>query len=334
MQTSIALAVVIATKDRHLALKYISLPSLQKSILKNFVIVVWDASTGDLSRQIVDKFRPELAIDYMTAPRLGLASQRNDAVKYVLWQYPSVRYFLFIDDDSKLSPDAIEGVVLTFEKYADVWGVNVPLHRAGYDYDYKHNTDAMGRFRHSKTYDRRTRHRRVTSYMLQEQPFYDPNDIPVGWLQGGGMGVRKEVFSELGLFYDENLELFGGYALGEDLFFSIELSHRYTKKLWNSIHGYFRHMEVPTGRVNGSNLAAANFYNYRLAFDVLNERRGFIEKYISLILFYRLKFGEIWGWLDKQITKTECFAGYWKAMKAYSRHKKRKKAQAKGEAVL
>lgn len=334
MQTSIPLVVVIATKDRHLALKYISLPSLQNSFFQDFRVVIWDASTSDLSRQIVDKFVPELAIDYVKAPRTGLASQRNDATQFVLLKYQTVKYFLFIDDDSKLSPDAIEGVISTFETYSTVWGVNVPLHRPGYDYDYGRNTDATGRFRYSAVRDRLASHRRVTFYMLQEQPLCDPNDVTIGWIQGGGMAVRKEVFSELGLFYNEDLELFGGYALGEDFFFSVELASRYKKNLWNSIHGYFRHMEVPTGRVNGSNLAAANFYNYRLAFDIMNERRALIKKYINLALFYRLKFGEIWGWLDKQITKTDCFIGYWRAMRAYAWYKKRKKTQCKGEVVL
>lgn len=86
MQQPVSLSVIIATKDRADALRDISLPSLLRQDTDGFEVIVWDASETDDSRVVAESFAPRFAerginFTFAKAPRAGLTSQRNDAVK-------------------------------------------------------------------------------------------------------------------------------------------------------------------------------------------------------------------------------------------------------------
>ena len=54
----------------------------------------------------------------------------------------------------------------------------------------------------------------------------DPGDLdPVEFLQGGNMILRRRVLEEFR--FDESLDRFGGYALGEDVMFSYPVGRKY-----------------------------------------------------------------------------------------------------------
>ena len=104
-------SVIIATRNRSEALETISLPSLAKQSFKDFEVIIWDASDDDKSKVVVKNFiksHPDMVVRYFKAPRTGLPSQRNDAVKVAKGEI-----IYFIDDDSELSVDAIEIVFKT-----------------------------------------------------------------------------------------------------------------------------------------------------------------------------------------------------------------------------
>jgi GT2 family glycosyltransferase len=320
---SFRLVVVIATKDRHLALKYISLPSLAQSRFQEFATVVWDASDNDLAKGIADEFSSGLRLDFIKAPRTGLPSQRNDATKYILTKYPAMKYVLFIDDDTKLSPDALEGVVDTFEKYPDVTGVHIPLHDSSYPYnDSRPNPD--GRYVLPPQTSPSKPHRFVKSHVVVGSLPPETNDTAVEWAQGCGMAFRRTVFTELGMRFNEELERFGGYALAEDVFFSAELRHRHGGKIWSALCGYSRHLEAPGGRVNEENRVASELYNLRLIFDMLNEK-VFSTAYLWKLL--RFKTGRLARLCAQcqQYSTGACWKGYLKAQRAYSEHEKGKR---------
>ncbi|MDR2522145.1 MAG: glycosyltransferase [Synergistaceae bacterium] len=315
-----SLSVIIATKDRHLALKYVSLPSLVQTRRKQFVTVVWDASENTLAQQVAEKFSSKLYLDFCKAPRVGLPSQRNDAVKYVLTTYPSVQYVLFIDDDSRLSPDAIGGVVATFEKYPDVWGVHIPLHDSNYPYD-KIKVDHKGNYVLLSPAPTLKPYRFVTPYVVVGSLPPESNDTSVEWAQGCGMAFRRAVFAELKMRFNEELQHFGGYALAEDIFFSTQLRRIYSKKLWSSVHGYLRHLESPGGRVDEEKRVASELYNLRLLFDMLNEK-VVLSTYLWRLL--RFKIGRLARWCAQcQIySLTVCWRGFLRARKAYGEYRK------------
>jgi GT2 family glycosyltransferase len=315
-----SLATIIATKDRHLALKYISLPSLVKTFYQQFITVVWDASENDLARQVAESFSADINVDYFRAPRIGLASQRNDAVNYVLTAYPTVQYILFIDDDSRLSPDAVKGVIATFEKYPDVWGVHIPLHDSNYPYE-NANVDYDGKYVLLPDTEQPEPYRFVKSHAVVGSLPPETNDTFVEWMQGGGMAFRREVFTELGILFNEELQRFGGYALSEDIFVSTELRCRYSKKLWSNLHGYSCHLEAPGGRVDEEKRVASEIYNLRLLFDMLNEKAA---HHVYLWRLARFKLGRL-ARLCAQCQLypvSTCWKGFLKARKAYAEYKK------------
>ena len=313
--------VVIPTKDRHLALKYVSLPSLCKMRIKNFVVWVWDGSSNDLSKQIVEQFSSLLPIYYKKAPRIGSASQRNDAIDDVLSSIPLAEYVLYIDDDSKLSQDAIEGVEETFDRYPDVWGVHIPLHDDAYPYtDKKLRPD--GRYSLLSETSEAAPYRFVKSHAVVGALPPENNDESVEWAQGGGMAFRQQVFSDLRMRFNEDLEFFGGYALGEDIFFSTELRCKHNKKIWSAVYGYSRHMESPGGRLDERLRVAAELYNLRLLFDMINEE---VKGWRYFWILCRFKAGRLarLGMQCQMYSIKSCWQGFWEARKAYARRQKK-----------
>ncbi len=243
------LAVIVATKNRSEPLEKYALASLNRSALQEFICVVWDASDDSATKKIVEAGQG--AWVYCKAPRSGLAAQRNDATAFVLQNYPSVRFVLFIDDDSELAPDALGGALETF-KNEQVWGVNIP-----------HASVA------APASPLKNGRRIVTSYLHNRSGGEAPFGVEVEWLSGCGMGFRVEVFSELGLCFPEAFQRFGGYALGEDVAFSFFLKKKLGKKLFNACHGTLYHHVFGGARLNVANMAASKWYNFHLLFEAV-----------------------------------------------------------------
>ena len=256
---TVPLAVIIATKNRSEAIERYALASLERSAFRDFVCVVWDASDDDRTRRAAEDGAWTFPIRYLKAPRPGLTSQRNDAVDHVLEHIPSVRYVLFIDDDSELSQDALEGVLQTFEN-EDVWGVNVP-HAPVLKGD--GTKEVQKKLRVS------SRSRVMTSYLYNRGTCPEPHGIDVDWLSGCGMAFRREVFGELGLRFPEEFQRFGGYALGEDSALSCYLHRKMGRKLKNAVSGTLRHYAAGGARLNVANMVASKWYNFHLLFDCL-----------------------------------------------------------------
>lgn len=259
---TVPLAVIVATKNRSEAIGKYALASLEHSAFRDFVCVVWDASDDERTRKVVEDGAWTFPLRYFKAPRSGLTSQRNDAVDYVLEHIPSARYVLFIDDDSKLSQDALEGILQTFGD-EEVWGVNVP-HAPILEEDDNEGKEIRRRARAFSS-----KSRVMTSYLHNRGTCPEPNGIDVDWLSGCGMAFRREVFEELELRFPEAFQRFGGYALGEDLALSFYLHRKMGRKLKNAVSGTLRHYAAGGARLNVANMAASKWYNFHLLFECL-----------------------------------------------------------------
>ena len=274
---TVPLAVIIATKNRSEAIERYALASLERSTFRDFACVVWDASDDERTRKVVEDGAWTFPLRYFKAPRSGLTSQRNDAVDYVLEHIPSARYVLFIDDDSELSEDALEGILQTFGD-EEVWGVNVP-HAPILEEDGNREKEIRNKVLAS------SRSRVMTSYLHNRGTCPEPNGIDVDWLSGCGMAFRREVFEELGLRFPEAFQRFGGYALGEDLALSFYLHKKKGRKLKNPVSGTLRHYAAGGARLNVANMAASKWYNFHLLFGCLyDDVRG------PRLLWLRIKF--------------------------------------------
>ena len=260
------IAVIIATKNRHEAIEKYALPSLERSSFRDFACIVWDASDNDATKDVIAQERWSF-VDYHKAPRSGLTSQRNDAAEYALQAYPSAGYFLFIDDDSEISPDALDGLAESFkdETVSGVNIVNVPF----IGMDIKSSSEA----------------RTVTSYLYNRGSSPEPFGAAVEWLSGCSMAFRSEVFSKLNMRFPESFQRFGGYALGEDLALSFYMYKKMGKKLVNSVFGTLCHHAAKGGRLNVQNMASSKWYNFHLLFDAIyDDVKGF------RLLWLKIKF--------------------------------------------
>ena len=132
----LSVSVIIATKNREDQLASISLPSLARQQDASSFEVVGSGTRATMakSRTLVESFaaqHPGVIIRYFKAPRVGLARQRNDAVKEA-----NGDVVFFIDDDSEVSPDGIRALADMFAADDRVAGGCLPL-----DYNFPAGTE-------------------------------------------------------------------------------------------------------------------------------------------------------------------------------------------------
>lgn len=129
------ITVIIATRNRANELKTISLPSLIKQQGAQFDVLVWDSSDTNESECVCGEFakRFETAgIDfaYVQAPRRGLPSQRNDAIRSAKGDV-----VFFIDDDAMVGHGCIKVLSDYFDSYPWLMGAAPPPYQCTAEHD-------------------------------------------------------------------------------------------------------------------------------------------------------------------------------------------------------
>jgi glycosyltransferase involved in cell wall biosynthesis len=258
--------VIIATLNRAEALRDISLPSLLRQNCGNFEIIVWDASDTDDSHKVceclAEQFdKKDIRLNYFKAPRKGSASQRNDAIDRAAGDI-----IFFIDDDSETSADAIYSILMCFDSFPWLNGVGLPM---------LNKTPASGNSAALKFaallfgMKNNQLQRKINRYGGLSLPLKDLAG-PAEWLSGGSMSFRKKVFEKVR--FDERLETFGGYALGEDYDLSYRVMLEFGQPHLVSCWGYVIHHAAAGNRITGIKESAAHFFNAELI-------RGNFRKY-------------------------------------------------------
>jgi glycosyltransferase involved in cell wall biosynthesis len=263
------ISVIIATRNRSAAIAEISLPSLLRQDCSDFEIIIWDASdnesTRDVSCELAPRFK-DMGIDliYRKAPRVGLVSQRNDSVREARGDV-----IFFLDDDAEVSSDGLAAIKRYFGDFSWLRGMGLPLCNVlpRLDKYVAHPfLDAFLKLRYLFFTGKPPRYRKIMNSTYNTSPIPDSPGI-VEWLSGACMAYRKSVFEDLS--FDEGLERFGGYALGEDYDFSHRVWLRHGAPLLISVSGFVMHhsvrvthYNVPAARVsNESDKAAMIYYN-------------------------------------------------------------------------
>jgi len=253
-------SIIIATRNRADALEQISLPSLAKQDFKDFEVIIWDASDDDKSKIVVENFiqsHPDMIVRYFKASRVGLASQRNDAVKVARGDI-----IFFIDDDSKVSSDGVRAIYDAFEENKDIVGAALPFSQEQYLVDEKNqskNLEDVVLKTVSKLLllNNRTRKKVKIHFLKIFRIDYKESQYVKG-LAGCNMAFKKEVF--LDHHFEERLEKFGGYAAGEDSQFTRRL-YEEKKKLFITKKGALLHLPAKGGRPENKNFIAISIYN-------------------------------------------------------------------------
>jgi glycosyltransferase involved in cell wall biosynthesis len=251
-------SVVIATLNRSEALRDISLPSLMRQRCDGFEIIVWDASDSDDSQKVCECLVKEfdknnILLRYCKAPRRGSASQRNDATDIA-----SGDIVFFIDDDCEISVDAIQSISTCFESFPWLNGVGLPMLNktpaSGDSFILKFASLLFG----MKNNQLQRKINRSGGLSLPIKDLAGPAE----WLSGGSMALRKIVFEKVR--FDERLEIFGGYAIGEDYDVSHRVMLEFGQPHMIANGGYVIHHAATGGRVLGTERVASFFFNAEL----------------------------------------------------------------------
>ncbi len=301
------ISVIIATKDRAAVVKEIALPSLVSQNTDDFEVIIWDASENDATCDVVNAASGVFAergipLRYFRAPRVGLASQRNDSIKEARGDV-----VFFIDDDCEVSSDGIAVLSRYFRDYRWLKGAGLPLvNKAGVNMKYIRHP-FLRFFRDIIYYalmGRSDNYRRIRYSTRNSVP---PLDYPgkAEWLSGGDMAIRKEVFARLK--YDETLEIFGGYAMGEDYDFTHRVYLMYRQPLLITTSGSIVHHAAGGGRIPNPRKKAAGFF-----FNTGKIRMNYKQyaPYKLLPFLWEQRVGAFFSMLMQGIRPTCVLAGY------------------------
>jgi glycosyltransferase involved in cell wall biosynthesis len=260
----LSVSVVICTKNREDQLRSVSLPSIARQQgASSFEVILWDASDNDRSQVLAMEFaaeNPGIPVRYFKAPRVGLARQRNDAVKEA---HGDVVFF--IDDDSEVSPDGIDALAAMFAADDRIAGGCLPL-----DYNFPAGTHpAILRVTGPLTPLVRAYYK-VFEPSKKASGYYPP--IPptrsgaISYLFGCDMAFRKEIFATHR--FEERLQRFSNYVICDDLIFSRVLIQE-GRKLGVAKEGYIIHRPASGGRFNfGFDIGRTEGYNAGLVWIV------------------------------------------------------------------
>lgn len=252
------ISVIIATKNRDAALRDISLPSLLAQDTIDFEVIIWDAGDSDRSEKVAGDFAPRFGkkgvlFRYYKAPRVGSASQRNDAVSEA-----SGDIVFFIDDDSEVSSDGLTSLAKCFKNNPACMGAGLRLMDGSNE---KESQSSLQEQLKEKLYTIFTyvKKRKVHSSGSNKGISAPPGTAE--WLSGCSMAFRRELFHTLKL--NEKLQTFGGYAMCEDVEFSHRVFLHFGTPLLVPSGGYVIHHEVPEARDRTSEKKIAMFFYNR-----------------------------------------------------------------------
>lgn len=300
------LTVIIATLNRAEAVRNISLPSLLMQDTAAFDILVWDASSNNDTKTVVFSLQKDfddkgIRLTYKNAPRKGLAAQRNDSLNEV-----DGDVVFFIDDDSEVSRQGISSLVNLFDSYSWLKGAALPLFNKPPSILASRRETALKAVARTVLHffqgkDRNFRRVAASTFNILPQ-----RDLPgyAEWMTGACMAYRKNVFDQLK--FDERLQYFGGYSLGED----VDLSHRvflhYDLPLLISSLGLVVHHNISGGRLDKRKMAASIFYNSKIIRDNFNKYTQY--RYISFL--WGQRFCRVLGLLSMGYSIDDIAKGY------------------------
>jgi GT2 family glycosyltransferase len=261
-----------------------SMPSLKTQTYRPLDVLVWDASDEGQTSEDIRAGGPasDVHVVWKQAPRRGLSSQRNDAVKDL-----SCDIVVLMDDDVALEEQAIEALVsclsgddperrqLAGAQCAMTTGA-VRSHSQA-----RHMLARAGRWLLLMGYAGRRQYVRLSGHAAWLDPALiggpDPSEhlyrMDLEWITGGCSGYRMDVIRREGIQFEERLERFGGYAAGEDVLFSGEL-HKRGWLLGYCYGARALHMPSASGRESSWALAATRAYNRSLIWNRLCRRRA------------------------------------------------------------
>lgn len=300
------ISVILATKNRDDALKEHSLPSLLRQTSLDFEVIVWDASDTDASEKICKVFmgpfkEKSIPLRYYRAKRAGLASQRNDAVLLAQGDV-----LIFMDDDCEISCDGVITLTRYFQSFSWLMGAGLPMLNK-----IPQKKKSLLALIVMRLFWMRNNHlqRLISPSGSLSLPIRDlPGEAE--WLSGGSMAYRKIVFNSVQ--FDERLERFGGYAMGEDYDFSHRVFLHFKQPLLITNGGYMVHCPQSGERATPVNYVASVYYNR----SIIKENFVKCGKKVSSLAYLWSALGSTIFLLSKRVPLSVLYKGFMEARKA------------------
>jgi len=260
----------------------------------DFEVIIWDASENGASRTVVSNNRElfknkNILLQYFKAPRTGIVCQRNDAIKNL-----KGNIVFFIDDDSEVSPDGLEGLNDCFERDAELMGAGLFVTEEEFE---NRNLSLVDRIKeHVYPIFGYVRRKKVSPSGSTKGMYAGCG--PAEWLSGCSMAYRAKVFQD-GFSFNEKLQTFGPYANGEDIEFSHRVFLHYGKPLLISKQGFVFHRHPKSHSTEMTeNKIAMFFYSRYLIMKVASKRSPVLGRlgFRFNIIKRFIKMGAAYGW--------------------------------------
>lgn len=220
------IVLIICTKNRLDDLKSKSLYSLQNVRYNNFEVIVLDASDNNRVSDHLKKNSYEYKTTYVKAKKAGLASQRNESLKYLKSNYgDEIDIVLFCDDDIVFYENNLKSLNELF-KNAEINSGAIILKdkkiRTKSNFNLKYRVTNMFNIIFNNIHY--STMRKVLKSGAITFDLYNKN-LYAEWLNGGFMAYRYELIKNRK--FNEELQLYGGHAYGEDVEFSYKFHRKY-----------------------------------------------------------------------------------------------------------
>lgn len=277
MNPETTISVVIVTRNRPVELAGISLPSLAHQTRPPVQIIVWDASDGEATQDVVHDMQPRdgAPLEYVRAPRQGTSSQRNDAIPHCTGDV-----ILFLDDDTELWPDALYQLALVFDADTghDIAGCQCTLvagtrwknRTTGIRWFLVHlyrSIFLLDTFSHRQGFllsGHTTGAEPLPESQALAQAAHGGCERGLQWMWGNCMAYRRTVFDNPQIRFDEDLQVTGSYAFLEDTMFSRQALRLTGMDLVRARAALCMHHETGGGRADLRRLGAMYAFNYWL----------------------------------------------------------------------
>jgi glycosyltransferase involved in cell wall biosynthesis len=239
----LTVSVIIPTRNREKDLDRCLRSIARQERLPSEVIVMDD---GEVDVRPLGHIVEEVGIRFLyekkSPDRRGPCSSRNAAIRL-----SSGDLLVFLDDDTELDPAYIASYAEILEADHDekVGGLSGAQER--------YRGDGPQLRRRKPDWEERARRffllasargGRVLASGFRSS-LLSPGELePVEFLQGGNMVLRRRVAFEFQ--FDESLDRFGGYALGDDVMFSYPVGRKY--QLYATGKARLKHFRTPGGR--------------------------------------------------------------------------------------
>ncbi|ABB13902.1 glycosyltransferase family 2 protein [Carboxydothermus hydrogenoformans] len=262
--------------------------SYLKQTVKPDKVIIIDGSKNDETKKVCEKFQARIEnLIYEYTTKLGSVTQRLLALKYL----KDIDYALFLDDDFELNDNAFEILLEKIKTLPPKTCLELNFKTISYGSEIQKlgSSKFFNFFKKIFFLPHESTEKKVLpsggNTWLNEYELILTDELKeVGWLSGCCMFLPvKPLLEKPNYYFNEDLQRFSGYALGEDVYLSVQLAKE-GYKFYRVMNAWGIHHKTPSARPDLEKLMAAKVYNLRQIYKVKNKNNlDFLFYFLSII---------------------------------------------------